>query len=247
MPLAGGEHHRPARGAGRRRLRDRRDQRRRLRRLGERPGDPRQVRHRHARRRLGRAGRDHAGDAQHPGAGRGRRNVAEVAPDAYVFNYTNPAPTEAMAMRRAAPGVKTFALCSCTGHPGSAEWLAGEAGVAADQIAMPPVVGGHQPLRVRAGVAAGGRQRRDAAGARERDQPGGAVGAGHLRRAALLLEPLGRALPADAAAGGGVRGHRAGREDEVRHHDARHGLREGAGGRVGGAGGDVDGARRRAR
>ena len=70
------------------------------------------------------------------------RNVAEVAPDAYVFNYTNPAPTEAMAMRRAAPSVKTFALCSCTGHPGSAEWLAGEAGVAADQIAMPPVVGG---------------------------------------------------------------------------------------------------------
>ncbi len=70
------------------------------------------------------------------------RNVAEVAPDAYVFNYTNPAPTEAMAMRGAAPSVKTYALCSCTGHPGSAEWLAGEAGVAPDQIAMPPVVGG---------------------------------------------------------------------------------------------------------
>jgi len=70
------------------------------------------------------------------------RNVAEVAPDAYVFNYTNPAPTEAMAMRRAAPDVKTFALCSCTGHPGSAEWLAGEAGVAPEDIAMPPVVGG---------------------------------------------------------------------------------------------------------
>jgi alpha-galactosidase len=70
------------------------------------------------------------------------RNVAEVAPDAYVFNYTNPAPTEAMAMRVAAPGVKTYALCSCTGHPGSAEWLAGEAGVEPDQIAMPPVVAG---------------------------------------------------------------------------------------------------------
>ena len=57
------------------------------------------------------------------------RNVAEVAPDAHVFNYTNPAPTEAMAMRVAAPGVRSYALCSCTGHPGSAEWLAGEAGV----------------------------------------------------------------------------------------------------------------------
>jgi alpha-galactosidase len=70
------------------------------------------------------------------------RNVAEVAPHAYVFNYTNPAPTEAMAMRVAAPSVRSYALCSCTGHPGSAEWLAGEAGVEADQIAMPPVVAG---------------------------------------------------------------------------------------------------------
>src|SRR6476646_4525740 len=70
------------------------------------------------------------------------RNVAEVAPGAHVFNYTNPAPTEAMAMRVAAPSVKTYGLCSCTGHPGSAEWLAGEAGVEADQIAMPPVVAG---------------------------------------------------------------------------------------------------------
>ena len=31
------------------------------------------------------------------------RNVAEVAPDAWVFNYTNPAPIEALAMRAAAP------------------------------------------------------------------------------------------------------------------------------------------------
>ena len=70
------------------------------------------------------------------------RNVAEVAPHAYVFNYTNPAPTEALAMRVAAPGVRSFALCSCTGHPGSAEWLAEQAGVEPGEIAMPPVVGG---------------------------------------------------------------------------------------------------------
>jgi len=70
------------------------------------------------------------------------RDVAEVAPGAYVFNYTNPAPTEAMAMRAAAPDVKTFALCSCTGHPSSAEWLAEQAGVEPGRIAMPPVVGG---------------------------------------------------------------------------------------------------------
>jgi len=70
------------------------------------------------------------------------RNVAEVAPDAYVFNYTNPAPTEAMAMRTAAPQVKSFALCSCTVAPLSVGWLAWQAGVSEDEIAMPPVVGG---------------------------------------------------------------------------------------------------------
>jgi alpha-galactosidase len=70
------------------------------------------------------------------------RNVAEVAPDAYVFNYTNPAPTEALAMLTAAPSVRSYALCSCTGHPSSAEWLAEQAAVAADEIAMPPVVAG---------------------------------------------------------------------------------------------------------
>ena len=55
------------------------------------------------------------------------RNVAEVAPDAYVFNYTNPAPTEALAMRVAAPAVRSYALCSCTGHPGERR-VAGRAG-----------------------------------------------------------------------------------------------------------------------
>jgi len=70
------------------------------------------------------------------------RNVAEVAPDAHVFNYTNPAPTEALAMRAAAPAARTYALCSCTGHPSSAEWLAEQAGVEPGEIAMPPVVAG---------------------------------------------------------------------------------------------------------
>jgi alpha-galactosidase len=70
------------------------------------------------------------------------RNAAEVAPDAWVFNYTNPAPIEALAMRAAAPQVRSYALCSCTGHPSSREWLADQAGVAPDRIAMPPVVAG---------------------------------------------------------------------------------------------------------
>jgi alpha-galactosidase len=70
------------------------------------------------------------------------RNAAEAAPDAWVFNYTNPAPIEALAMRAAAPQVRSYALCSCTGHPSSREWLAHQAGVEPGRIAMPPVVAG---------------------------------------------------------------------------------------------------------
>jgi alpha-galactosidase len=70
------------------------------------------------------------------------RNAAEVAPGAWIFNYTNPAPIEALAMRFAAPAVRSFALCSCTGHPSSRAWLAAQAGVEPDEIAMPPVVAG---------------------------------------------------------------------------------------------------------
>jgi alpha-galactosidase len=71
------------------------------------------------------------------------RNVAEVgAPGAWVFNYTNPAPVEALAMRAAAPEVRSYALCSCTAHPSSREWLAAQTGVEPDRVAMPPVVAG---------------------------------------------------------------------------------------------------------
>jgi alpha-galactosidase len=70
------------------------------------------------------------------------RNCAEVAPDAWIFNYTNPAPIEALAMRTAAPQVKSYGLCSCAAHASSREWLARQAGVKPDEILMPPVVAG---------------------------------------------------------------------------------------------------------
>ena len=66
------EHARPARGARRRRLRDRRDRRGRHGRVGRRPRDPGPLRHRHADRRLARAGRDHARLPQRPRARAGR-------------------------------------------------------------------------------------------------------------------------------------------------------------------------------
>lgn len=69
------------------------------------------------------------------------RDVAEVAPGAHVFNYTNPAPTEALAMQTV-PEVKSFALCSCAAYPSNAKWLAEQIGVDTAEIAMPPVVAG---------------------------------------------------------------------------------------------------------
>lgn len=77
-----------------------------------------------------------------PALARVARNAAEVAPDAYVFNYTNPAPIETLAMRTAAPAVRSYGLCSCAAHASSREWLAAQAGVKPEQIAMPPVVAG---------------------------------------------------------------------------------------------------------
>jgi alpha-galactosidase len=77
-----------------------------------------------------------------PALARVARNAAEVAPGAYIFNYTNPAPIEALAMRTAAPNVQSFGLCSCAAHASSREWLARQAGVKPEEIAMPPVVAG---------------------------------------------------------------------------------------------------------
>jgi alpha-galactosidase len=69
------------------------------------------------------------------------RDVAEVAPGAQIFNYTNPAPVEALAMLTV-PDAKVTSLCSCTQHPASAEWLARQAGVQPELIEMPPLVAG---------------------------------------------------------------------------------------------------------
>jgi alpha-galactosidase/6-phospho-beta-glucosidase family protein len=69
------------------------------------------------------------------------RDVAEVAPDAWVFNYTNPSPVETLALR-SVPAVRSLGLCSCTAAPSSERWLAHQCGVEPQDIAMPPVVGG---------------------------------------------------------------------------------------------------------
>lgn len=69
------------------------------------------------------------------------RDVAEVAPRAWIFNYTNPATICGLAMRTV-PGVRSLSLCSCTAMPADAAWLAEQAGVAPSQILMPATVAG---------------------------------------------------------------------------------------------------------
>ena len=69
------------------------------------------------------------------------RDVSEVAPGARIFNYTNPAPVEALAMLTV-PGTSVTSLCSGTQQPASAEWLARQVGVEPELIEMPPIVAG---------------------------------------------------------------------------------------------------------
>jgi len=67
-------------------------------------------------------------------------DLAELAPDAMVFNYTNPASANAIAMARAA-GVRSVSLCSCSPLPFYRAWLADLAGVPEDEITIPLKVG----------------------------------------------------------------------------------------------------------
>jgi alpha-galactosidase len=69
------------------------------------------------------------------------RDVAEVAPDAIILNYTNPASANAMAMAQV-DTVRSLSLCSCSPLPFNREWLAEQVGVSQDLISLPLEVGG---------------------------------------------------------------------------------------------------------
>jgi alpha-galactosidase/6-phospho-beta-glucosidase family protein len=70
------------------------------------------------------------------------RDLAEVgARDAWILNYTNPAPVQTLAMNTV-PGVNHVSLCSGTGLPSDPQWLAEQVGVSPEEIAMAPIVGG---------------------------------------------------------------------------------------------------------
>jgi alpha-galactosidase len=68
-------------------------------------------------------------------------DLQEVSPHAFVFNYTNPATANALAMRTV-PSISSVSLCSCVAAPCNPQWLGAWAGVPSEEIAMPPLVAG---------------------------------------------------------------------------------------------------------
>ncbi len=68
-------------------------------------------------------------------------DVAEVAPEAWILNYTNPATAMTLAFQ-SVPGVNAASLCSCTYMPRNPEWLAERVGVPPDELELPALVGG---------------------------------------------------------------------------------------------------------
>jgi alpha-galactosidase/6-phospho-beta-glucosidase family protein len=69
------------------------------------------------------------------------RDIADVAPNAIILNYTNPASANAMAMAQV-DTVRSLSLCSCSPLPFNADWLADQVGVSKDLISLPLQVGG---------------------------------------------------------------------------------------------------------
>jgi alpha-galactosidase len=69
------------------------------------------------------------------------KDLEEVAPNAWVLNYTNPATANCIAMRRSST-VKVVSLCTCSIIPRSAEYLAGWAGVEPEDLVVPAPAGG---------------------------------------------------------------------------------------------------------
>lgn len=69
------------------------------------------------------------------------RDLAVVSPDAWVFNYSNPAPVLAMAML-STPSVRSVSLCSCTFLSACTPWMAMLTELDAEDFVVPSVVGG---------------------------------------------------------------------------------------------------------
>jgi alpha-galactosidase len=69
------------------------------------------------------------------------RDIEEFAPDAWLFNYTNPDTCILMALERLSP-VKVISLCTCSSVPRRADQLAREIGLTPGDLVMPALAGG---------------------------------------------------------------------------------------------------------
>ena len=69
------------------------------------------------------------------------KDLEEVAPQARVFNYSNPATAICIAMHRAS-AIEAVSLCTCSIIPRRAEYLADWAGVEPDDLVLPAPAGG---------------------------------------------------------------------------------------------------------
>lgn len=69
------------------------------------------------------------------------KDLAQVSPDAWVFNYSNPAAACAMAMATT-PSVKSVSLCSCTFLAAFTPWMEHLTEIPGADFVVPSVIGG---------------------------------------------------------------------------------------------------------
>lgn len=69
-------------------------------------------------------------------------DIAEVAPQAWFFNYSNPVTSIITALRRRYPQVKSVGLCTCASIPRNPHYMDEWAGVAAEELVIPAPMGG---------------------------------------------------------------------------------------------------------
>jgi alpha-galactosidase len=69
------------------------------------------------------------------------KDLEEVSPKAWVFNYSNPATANCLAMRRAS-SMQAVSLCTCSTVPRELAHLGGWSGVEPDELVLPALAGG---------------------------------------------------------------------------------------------------------
>ena len=69
-------------------------------------------------------------------------DIAEVAPAAWFFNYSNPVTSIITALRRRYPQVRSVGLCTCASIPRNPHYMDEWAGVPAEELVIPAPMGG---------------------------------------------------------------------------------------------------------